>query len=191
MDTTKIYSYLNVLKADCTDEMSIFKRSVTKSEIEFRAAFTQFMVEGGGKGANLILSDYMDLKKSLMENIKGPASPFQEQFIYSLEKTNEAIDYIKKTIKMYSTAELPQQDASSPVGEKAPKADSRVISGTTGLSEFLGCGKSLAFAIIKDGVLIKNGIQYKVGNCWKFNAKKLEEFLEIHPDFLENIHCIR
>ena len=116
---------------------------------------------------------------------------YHEQFVYSLEKTKEAIDYIKKTIKMYTNNELSQQVQTSFPTEEAKKLDEKVISGTEGLGKFLGCSKSLAFAVIKDGILIENGIQYKVGNCWKFNAKKLEEFIEIHPRFLENIHCIR
>lgn len=60
---------------------------------------------------------------------------------------------------------------------KIKDSDERVISGTEGLAKFLGCGKSMAFSIIKNGVLIENGIQYKVGNTWKFNAERLRRFL--------------
>ena len=190
MDTTKIYSYLAILKTGCCDALDNFRLRVIQSEIDFRASFTQFMTEGNGKGANLILNDYMDLKETLSKSAKED-SPFHEQYVYSLTKTKEAIDYIKKTIKMYASDELPQQETSLSANKEVKKSDERVISGTEGLRTFLGCSKSLAFAVIKDGVLIENGIQYKVGNCWKFNAKKLEEFIEIHPRFLENIHCIR
>lgn len=190
MDTTKIYSYLTTLKTGCCETLQNFKTRVVQDEIDFRASFTQFMTEGDGKGANLILSDYMDLKDTLSKSVKEE-SPFHEQFVYSFEKTKEAVDYIKKTIKIYASDELPQQGASLSVKKEIKMLDDRVISGTEGLRKFLGCSKSLAFAIIKNGVLIENGIQYKVGNCWKFNARKLEEFIEIHPNFLENIHCIR
>lgn len=63
--------------------------------------------------------------------------------------------------------------------------DVRVISGTEGLADFLGCGKTKAFNIIKRGRLMEAGVQYKVGNCWKFNAEKLEKLLADTPDFLK------
>lgn len=56
-----------------------------------------------------------------------------------------------------------------------------VISGTTGLANFLGCSKVMAFSIIKEGKLLENGIQYKVGNCWKFNREKLIKYIEENP----------
>ena len=61
----------------------------------------------------------------------------------------------------------------------------KVISSTEGLSNFLGCGKTKAFEIIKSGILKEAGIQYRVGKCWKFNAEKLSEYLRAHPDFLK------
>lgn len=194
MDTMKIYGYIATLKAGFCDTLEEYKRVVMMSEIDFRASFTQFMTETDGKGANLCLSDLMDLKKVVSATIKSePSNPLHEQYEYSLEKINEAIKYIKKTIRLYSSGEMPQEEGGDTAVVKKTNrvSDERVISGTEGLKDFLGCGKSLAFAIIKSGILAENGIQYKVGNCWKFNAKKLEEFLEIHPNFLENIHCIR
>ena len=56
-----------------------------------------------------------------------------------------------------------------------------VISGTQGLADFLGCSKTMAFSIIKEGKLLQEGIQYKVGNCWKFNRKKLEYYIKDNP----------
>ena len=193
MDTTKIYGYIATLKTGYCDTLDEYKKVVMMAEIDFRACFTQFMTETEGKGANLCLSDLMDLKKVVSAAVKdGPNNPLYEQFVYSLEKINEAIKYIKKTIKLYISGEIPQEDGGEVVMKRTNKVvDERVISGTEGLKDFLGCGKSLAFAIIKSRILVENGIQYKVGNCWKFNAKKLEEFLQIHPQFLENIHCIR
>jgi hypothetical protein len=110
MDTTKIYSYLAILKTGCSDPLDNFKLRVIQSEIDFRASFTQFMTEGNGKGANLILNDYMDLKETLSGCAKEAENPFHEQFVYSLAKTKEAIDYIKKTIKMYASDELPHTE---------------------------------------------------------------------------------
>ncbi len=107
MDTMAIYTYLATLKTGCTDSLENFKRYVTQGEIEFRAKFTQFMTEGDGKGANLILSDYMELKGTLNGCVKEVGNPYHEQFVYSLKKTKEAIDYIKKTIKLYASDGLP------------------------------------------------------------------------------------
>ena len=110
MDTKAIYTYLATLKTGCTDSLENFKRYVTQGEIEFRAKFTQFMTEGDGKGANLILSDYMELKETLNGCVKEVGNPYHEQFVYSLAKTKEAIDYIKKAIKMYASNELPHTE---------------------------------------------------------------------------------
>lgn len=110
MDTMKIYSYLATLKTGCCDTLENFKHNVVQGEIEFRANFTQFMTEEHGKGANLILSDYMDLKETLEGCVEEMGNPYHEQFSYSLAKTKEAIDYIKKTIKMYASDELPHSE---------------------------------------------------------------------------------
>ena len=64
-----------------------------------------------------------------------------------------------------------------------------VISGTQGLADYLGCSKSMAFSIIKSGVLKQESIQYMVGKCWKFNRKKLDEHLKKNPDMLSRIRC--
>lgn len=72
-----------------------------------------------------------------------------------------------------------------PVFTHESVTDKKIISSTEGLAEFLGCGKTKAFEIIKSGILKEAGIQYRVGKCWKFNAEKLSEYLRAHPDFLE------
>ena len=57
----------------------------------------------------------------------------------------------------------------------------RIISGTQGLADYLDCSKTMAFSIIREGKLLKEGIQYKVGNCWKFNREKLDKYIEENP----------
>ena len=64
-----------------------------------------------------------------------------------------------------------------------------VISGTQGLADFLGCSKSMAFAIIKSGTLKEQGIQYMVGKCWKFNRELLTTYLQSNPNLLSKIRC--
>ncbi len=61
-----------------------------------------------------------------------------------------------------------------------------VISGTNGLAEYLGCSHNTAFNIIKSRVLPRN-VQYMTGKVWKFNRKRLDEYLLNHPEALGNI----
>ena len=104
------------------------------------------MTEGDGKGANLCLSDLMDLKKTVSAMVKeATTNPLHEQFVYSLEKINEAIDYIKNAIKIYGSGEIPQQVDAIPVVNKIKKTDTKIISGTDGLKFFLGVEEVLPF----------------------------------------------
>lgn len=66
-----------------------------------------------------------------------------------------------------------------------------IITGTQGLADFIGCSKSMAFAIIDSGILKAEGIQYRVGRCWKFNGKRLEKYLTEHPEILSRVRCKR
>ena len=64
-----------------------------------------------------------------------------------------------------------------------------IISGTDSLAKYLGCSKSMAFSIIKNGVLKEQGIQYMVGKCWKFNRELLRTYLQSNPNLLSKIRC--
>ena len=72
---------------------------------------------------------------------------------------------------------------------KKEQIETGVIRGTSGLAKFLGCSKSMAFAIIDNGILKKEGIQYPTGKTWKFNRQKLQEYMEKHPDAFAHIRC--
>lgn len=188
MHTQLIYNYLADLKTGYCNTIEEYKQKITASEIGFRAAYTQYLAETDGKGYNLILNDFRELEKTLRGLVKERLEEnLHEQCLYALEKTIEAVEYIKTSRTMYETGneQTPQQNTSIKV------ADTKVISSTEGLARFLGCGKSMAFSVIKSGILIENGIQYKVGNTWKFNAERLEHFLREHPHFLQDIRCIR
>lgn len=79
----------------------------------------------------------------------------------------------------------PQPQRVEVVEEEEPKTDPvKVISGIKGLAKFLGCGLTKANEIVQGGVLKDAGIQYMVGNCWKFNAEKLSKYLTEHPEVL-------
>ena len=188
MDTLLIYNYLTDLKTGYCESLEAYKRQIMESEIKFRGAYTQYLAQNEGKGYNLILNDFKELEDTLKAFTRGRGDiRLVEQVDYALEKTTEAIEYIKRARRMYESGEeiKPQRETSDEVSE------TKVISGTEGLANFLGCGKSMAFSVIKSGALLECGIQYKVGNCWKFNAERLREFLSMHPHFLSEIRCIR
>ena len=189
MDTQLIYNYLADLKTGYCNTIEEYKQKITASEIGFRAAYTQYLAETDGKGVNLILSDFQEFQETIEAMVREETDhKHYEQFVYASEKTDEAILYIRRAREQYATgAESTRPQPTSKVND----ADERVISGTEGLARFLGCSKSMAFSVIKNGILKDAGLQYKVGNCWKFNAEGLKEFIRIHPDFLANIRCIR
>ena len=91
-----------------------------------------------------------------------------------------------KTDVIPTSSDQLQQEPSTPL---LPVEFPRVLSGTQGLADFLGCGRTMAFSIIKSGVLKENTIQYKVGQCWKFNREKLEKYLSTNPELLGKIRC--
>lgn len=77
----------------------------------------------------------------------------------------------------------------SPPAPQPPAEPPKILSSTQGLADYLGCGRTMAFSIIKSGVLKKDAIQYKVGQCWKFNREKLDKFIADNPEILGRIRC--
>ena len=189
MDTQLIYDYLADLKTGYRNTIKEYRQKITASEIGFRAAYTQYLAETDGKGVNLILSDFQEFQEIIDALAREERHhKHYEQFVYACKKTDEAIVYMRRAREQYATgteSTRPQRTIN------VETTDERVISGTEGLARFLGCSKSMAFSIIKSGVLKEAGIQYKVGNCWKFNAEGLSDFIKINPNLLANIRCIR
>ena len=189
MDTQLIYNYLADLKTGYCNTIEEYKQKITASEIGFRAAYTQYLAETDGKGVNLILSDFQEFQETIDAMVREETNHrYYEQFVYASEKTDEAIVYMRRAREQYATG------AESTRPQRAPKVndtDERVISGIQGLARFLGCCKSMAWSIVNDGILKDAGIQYKVGNCWKFNAEGLKDFMRIHPNPFAHIRCIR
>ena len=103
----------------------------------------------------------------------------------------------EKRIKDMATSSVPAGAGtdSAPVTPadtpQPPAAPPKILSSTQGLADYLGCGRTMAFSIIKSGVLKKDAIQYKVGQCWKFNREKLDKYLADNPDILGKIRCKR
>ena len=110
----------------------------------------------------------------------------------------KGIDFVNSLTPMGAETDIPQtttvhsaDDTDRKTEQKQIKTepDKEIISGTTGLAEYLGCGNTMAFTIIKSKKLMDIGIQYKVGNCWKFNARKLDKYIAEHPELLSNVRC--
>jgi hypothetical protein len=136
------------------------------------------MVQADIKEAELIYI-FSILDKGMMQSLEKTAS-FLQQVIGEEQPTEPQPQPI---------IEQPQPEEKD---EKQNVVEGvKVISGTQGLADYLGCSKSMAFGIISRGVLKDIGIQYMVGKCWKFNREKLDKYLKEHPDLLANVRCKR
>ena len=66
-----------------------------------------------------------------------------------------------------------------------------IITGVAGLAKYLNRGTTLTQAIINSRLLERNGAQYRAGNGWNFNKKKIDELLKENPDLLKDVHIKR
>lgn len=140
----------------------------------------------GDKAVNTLLSSYERLRlamKCLDRNLYEKELRKGINKSKAKQRENRIKDAHPKSIK----TQVKQDEAEDSIKEQ--RTESLVISGTQGLADYLGCSKSMAFSVIKKGILKEEGIQYMVGKCWKFNRKKLDEHLEHHPEMLSKIRC--
>ncbi len=70
----------------------------------------------------------------------------------------------------------------------ANTSDKELIRGTRELAKFLQCGCNRVCAINKSGILKREGIQFKLGNTYCYNKKKLTEVLSANPDLFADLH---
>ena len=118
-----------------------------------------------------------DIAAQLMRNCKA----VDDGLLKSADKTIVFINSILG-VKTEPVTPEPQQVG---VKDDEPKREpNKVVSGIKGLAEFLGCGLTKANEVVQGGILKDAGIQYMVGNCWKFNAEKLTKYLTEHPEVL-------
>ena len=106
-----------------------------------------------------------------------------------LKNIRKAIATIKgiKSEKVETEIKEPQPKEETTTGEKVQNLP-RVISGTDGLKDYLGCSHNKAFDIIKSRILPKD-VQYKTGNVWKFNRTKLDKFISENPEILGKVRA--
>lgn len=186
-DDKDIYVYLAALKEKPgSGDFAAYQERIKAAEIAFRANVTQLVMDKG-QDARLILvyQDYMDLLDGLRYYQSLPKKE-KEWLDYEVTKTEEALAYMERVQRVITEGTTISSNPG--VNNKTDKNEAEgilVISGTQGLADFLGCGKTKAFAIIKSGILKRAGIQYQVGKCWKFHAVKLRQFLAETPEILK------
>ncbi len=167
----------NVVKAYLNELMEAKKVIIKRGFIGNEQPALE-MVQADIKEAELIYI-FSILDKGMMQSLEKTAS-FLQQVIGEEQPTEPQPQPI---------IEQPQPEEKD---EKQNVVEGvKVISGTQGLADYLGCSKSMAFGIISRGVLKDIGIQYMVGKCWKFNREKLDKYLKEHPDLLANVRCKR
>ena len=99
---------------------------------------------------------------------------------------------IKEKTKQPASAGSSPHSANRPmdaVTTQPPAEPPKVLSGTQELADYIGCSKTMAFSIIKSGVLKEDAIHYKVGRCWKFHRERLDKYLADNPEILGRIRC--
>lgn len=148
--------------------------------------------EGTGNPAvGCLLSSHTRLRSAMQAMdqrlYKSELGPILKRNRLEHEKRLREKEAVTAAIESPAASSQPQ-----PAAEPQPSAEPpKILSSTTGLANYLGCGRTMAFSIIKSGVLKKDAIQYKVGQCWKFNREKLDKFIADNPEILGRIRCKR
>ena len=195
-DISKIYKFMTLLKMAMSMTKQEFSSAVSMAENEFKSEILQCLNEENSNSIlNAVLHDLNQTNNylsSLAKHCKrSDHLDVADNILDAHAKCIETIQYIQTISPATNNTRQKSSDCESTEKSTETSDNLKVISGTEGLAKYLGCGKSTAFSIIKNGILKDAGIQYKVGNCWKFNAKKLEEYLKAHPERLGKIRCIR
>lgn len=71
---------------------------------------------------------------------------------------------------------------------EVPKNKDEIIKGVRRLAKFLQCGTNRANAIARSEILIRECVQFRVGNANCFNKRKLMELLTSKPDLFKDLH---
>lgn len=99
----------------------------------------------------------------------------------------EQTDAIVADSKPESAEEVKEYPQTAPVSN----VEDNIITGVAGLAKYLNRGTTLTQAIINSRLLERNGAQYRAGNGWNFNKKKINELLKENPNLLKDIHIKR
>ena len=100
------------------------------------------------------------------------------------QKLKDAVVTENKQEPDANTDEQPQTALTSNIEEN-------IIKGVSGLAKYLHRGITLTQAIINSRLLERNGAQYRTGDGWNFNKKKIDELLKENPNLLKDVHIKR
>lgn len=215
MDTKPIFDYLKELEyheqyhgsEPCIygkrEELYAYGELLTKMSREFERCVFQCIAENGEFKKELqVIVNNLERLASFYQTTRqvSPRIFFGYPCEMALIAATDTITYLKENYNKdseYAWGAISLKEESNNENlhktnieeRKNSTDDSPIISGTEGLAKFLGCGKSMAFSIIKNGILKEHGIQYMVGKSWKFNREKLERYITEHPELLATIRC--
>ena len=99
----------------------------------------------------------------------------------------EQTDAIVADSKLEFVEEIKEYPQTTPTSN----VEDNIITGVAGLAKYLNRGTTLTQAIINSRLLERNGAQYRAGNGWNFNKKKIDELLKENPNLLKDIHIKR
>lgn len=154
--------YLNELLAKREE---IIKRGYTRLDSKDLLTFAEY-----GEDGKLMLS---------LKNLDNGLVRILDKTIASVKAIMGDIEEKKPEIH-----EPPQPVLQLPQEKETEYPD--IISGTDGLKKYLGCSHNKAFDIIKSRAL-PSDVQYQTGRVWKFNRKRLDEFIAKHPEVLGKV----
>lgn len=119
IDVSPIYGYIGSLKHEPYGDLVEYQKCVKDSEIAFRNALTQCVLEKDGKGTILFLRDFQDLAEALRGELdyalKGKDNGKIEWLSFQAMKSEEAVKYINR---VREDMEGPQVEKPTPRNEK-------------------------------------------------------------------------
>ena len=124
--------------------------------------------------------------RQALSNLKIVREAFSNPIVITppVQKQKDAVVAENKQEPDANTDEQPQTTPISNVEEN-------VIKGVAGLAKYLNRGTTLTQAIINSRLLERNGAQYRTGDGWNFNKKKIDELLKETPNLLKDVHIKR
>lgn len=185
-----IYDYIVAFKAEPQQDLEAYYSRLDMMEVKFRQCLNECVISDNIKAVSMCEDDLEEVV-SMFSGRWKPKSVEEEKYVlqckYALGKAKDALAYLKKVKAKYLGA-ASTEAAKPTIKEAAPTINEAadVLSGTDGLAEYLGCSHNKAFDIIKSRILPRT-VQYQTGRVWKFNRKRLDAFLEEHPEALGRV----
>ncbi len=124
--------------------------------------------------------------RQALSNLKIVREAFTNPIVIT-PPVQEQTDAIVADTKPESAEEVKEYLQTTPTSN----VEDNIITGVAGLAKYLNRGTTLTQAIINSRLLERNGAQYRAGNGWNFNKKKIDELLKENPNLLKDIHIKR